>query len=44
MAWEAEYVHSVFYAVSLPSVCTKSCAMSNLEKQKIVARKASSFL
>ena len=33
-----------FYAVSLPSACTKSCAMSNFEKQKIVARKAISFL
>ena len=42
MAREAEHIHSV-YLVSLPSTCTKSCAMSNFEKQRIVARKVSSF-
>ena len=33
-----------FPAVSLPSACTKSCAMSNFEKQKIVVHELRSFL
>ena len=44
MAREAEHVHSFFRCVSLPSACTKSCAMSNSEEQEIVLHELSSFL
>ena len=48
MAREVEHVHSVLGCViactkAASSACTKSCAMSNVEKQKIVAHKVSSL-
>ena len=46
MAREAEHVHSVLRCVIAEglSCMTKSCTMSNFQKQKIGARKLSSFL